>query len=390
MKLFVRGRKESFSILKNNIQPGEKVIWFHVASLGEFEQGLPIMKVVKELFPAHKILVSFFSPSGYENKKNASIADVTVYLPLDTPGNARKFLDLVNPSHVIFVKYDFWPNYLYELQKREIPAILVSGGFHRSQIFFKPYGEWMRKSLKSFDHFFVQNEESKGLLGSIGFTNATVSGDTRFDRVAGQLEMDNTLDFAPVFINGKQCIVAGSTWPEDEDLLGDFINSCGEEVKIIIAPHEIKPEKNRKLKERFSGAMLLSEANSTILKEKRLLIIDNIGMLGKLYSYADVAYVGGAAGKTGLHNILEPATFGVPIVIGKNFDRFPEAQQLQKLAGLYSAATKEELSEVMEKLLQQKDFREKTGMIAGHFISSGKGATAIITSFIKENYVKSS
>lgn len=391
MKLFVKGRKDSFSIIKEKIRPGDEVIWFHVASLGEYEQGLPIMEVVRSLFPTHKILISFFSPSGYENKKNASIADATVYLPLDTPKNAEEFIDLVNPGLVVFVKYDFWPNYLHELQKRDIPALLVSGSFRGNQIFFRSYGEWMRQSLQAFDHFFVQNEESQQLLNSIGFGNVTVSGDTRFDRVARQLEMDNNLQFAEEFINGKKCVVAGSTWPEDDDLLEDFIKSSGDDVKFIIAPHEIKPDKNRKLLKRFNpGAVLLSEKDKVKLMTKRVLIIDNIGMLSKLYSYADIAYVGGAAGTTGLHNILEAATFGVPVVIGPNFKKFPEAGKLQKLAGLYSAGTKKELSEIMKKFLNSKEFRERTGFISGHFIASGKGATGIIGSYIKENYVKSS
>lgn len=390
MKLFVNGRKQSFTILREKIHPEDQVVWFHVASLGEYEQGLPIMEAVKDLFPTHKIVISFFSPSGFENKKNNSIADAVVYLPLDTPGNAKDFIELLHPSLVIFVKYDFWPNYLQEILKRKIPAILVSGGFRANQIFFKSYGEWMRKSLKAFDHFFVQNEESEELLNSIGFSNVTVSGDTRFDRVARQLEMNNELDFAEDFIDGKKCIVAGSTWPEDEDLLEKFINSGGDDVKFIIAPHEIKSEKIQKLKKRFNKSVLLSEKDSFILKDQRILIIDNIGMLGKLYSYADVAYVGGAAGTTGLHNILEPATFGIPIVIGKNFEKFPEARNLQKIAGLYSASTKKELYSIMTRLLKDDSFRENTGMIAGHFIASAKGATSIITSFLKEKYVKSS
>jgi 3-deoxy-D-manno-octulosonic-acid transferase len=390
MKLFVEGRRQSFSILKEKIKPEDRVVWFHVASLGEYEQGLPIMEAVKELFPLHKIVISFFSPSGYENKKNTPIADAVVYLPLDTPSNAKDFVELLQPSMAIFVKYDIWPNYLQEIRKRKIPALLISGGFRANQIFFKSYGKWMKDSLRAFDHFFVQNEESGTLLKSIGFSNVTVSGDTRFDRVARQLEMNNVLDFAEDFIDGKICIVAGSTWPEDEELLEDLIRNSGDHVKFIIAPHEIKTEKILKLKKRFSSAILLSEKNNSFLKEHRILIIDNIGMLSKLYSYADIAYVGGAAGKTGLHNILEPATFGIPIVIGPNFEKFPEAKRLQKIAGLYSAASKEELNVIMEKFLSDENFREKTGMIAGHFIASATGATRIITSYLQENYVKSS
>lgn len=390
MKLFVKGRKQSFSILKEKISPNDKVVWFHVASLGEYEQGLPIMEAITELLPSHKIVISFFSPSGYENKKNSPIADAVIYLPLDTPSNAKDFLELLQLDLVIFVKYDIWPNYLQEIRKRKIPALLISGGFRPNQIFFKSYGEWMRKSLTAFDHFFVQNERSGELLNSIGFSNVTISGDTRFDRVTRQLEMNNELKFAEDFINGKKCIVAGSTWPEDDDLLEDFIKNSDEDVKFIIAPHEIKSEKLQKLKKRFNRSILLSEKENFVLKDQRVLIIDNIGMLSKLYSYADIAYVGGAAGKTGLHNILEPATFGIPIVIGKNFEKFPEAKKLEKIAGLYSAGSSNDLNNIMKRFLQDENFRDKTGMIAGHFIASGTGATRIIASYIKENYVKTS
>src|SRR5690606_18744556 len=213
MKQFIEGRRESFSILENIIDKEDKVIWFHMASLGEFEQGVPILKLVRDLYPKHKIVISFFSPSGYEQKKKTPLADAVVYLPLDTVDNAERFIDLVHPELVIFIKYEFWPNYLKELSKRKIRTLLVSGGFRQDQLFFKSYGSWMRRSLESFEHFFVQNKESEKLLNSIGFENVTVSGDTRFDRVAAQLQQNNKLDFIEEFLSGKLCIVAGSTWP---------------------------------------------------------------------------------------------------------------------------------------------------------------------------------
>lgn len=386
MKLFVEGRKEVFEKLKKDIQAGDKILWFHAASLGEFEQAVPVMEVIKKDFPQHKILVTFFSPSGYENKKNHPLADIITYLPLDTKKNARKFLDLVNPEMAFFVKYEIWPNFLAELKERQIRSFLISGGFRKDQIFFKSYGGWMRKALQSFEHFFVQNKESKDLLNSIGFSNVDISGDTRFDRVSRQIEYDNQLDFVEEFLQKETCIVAGSTWPEDDALLVPFINSTSEKAKFIIAPHEIKPEKISTLQAKIAKKTLLySQKEGKDLSKYEVLILDTIGLLSKVYSYADIAYVGGAAGNTGLHNILEPATFGVPIIIGENFDKFPEAKQLQKLAGLFAVASEAELKSVLEKLLKDEEFRKKTGMIAGHFINSNTGATAMIRNYLLKN-----
>ena len=383
------GRKETFPILHSKLKREDAVIWFHMASLGEFEQGLPIIEVVKKLFPHHKILVSFFSPSGFEIKKNSPVADAVVYLPLDTKKNVRQFLDAAHLELAIFIKYEFWPNYLNELKSRNITSLLVSGGFRENQIFFKSYGGWMKKSLGTFEHFFVQNQISKELLNSIGFQNVTLSGDTRFDRVANQIEQDNSLDFIEAFKGRKLCVVAGSTWPEDEALLEDFINRSSNETKFIIAPHNIKPDQIKSFKERLNKKTILySEKENKNLSNYQVFIIDTIGLLSKIYSYADIAYVGGAAGNTGLHNILEPATFGIPIVTGNNFDKFPEAKQLQELAGLYSVSTKEELAQILSKLLNDDNFRAQTGQISGHFINTNTGATRIVESYLKNNYVK--
>ncbi|MGM0391249.1 MAG: 3-deoxy-D-manno-octulosonic acid transferase [Bacteroidota bacterium] len=385
MKLFVNGRKETFPTLKSKLNEQDRTIWFHMASLGEFEQGVPIIEVVKNQYPNHKIVVSFFSPSGYEIKKNTPLADAVVYLPLDTRKNVSKFLNLVHPEIAIFIKYEFWPNYLKELKSRNIRTLLVSGGFRKDQLFFKPFGSWMRKSLETFEHFFVQNATSKELLYSIGFKNVTLSGDTRFDRVSHQIEQDNTLDFAEEFKNGKLCIVAGSTWPEDESLFEDFINQSAGDVKFILAPHQIKPDQIKRFKEKLNKKTLLySERQNKNLADYNILIIDTIGLLTKIYSYADIAYVGGAAGTTGLHNILEPATFGVPVVIGKNFDKFPEAKQLQQLAGLFTVKDKDELNEVFTKLITDESFRKKTGMIGAHFINSNTGATRIFSRYLEK------
>jgi len=389
MKKFVDGRKETLSILNSKLKEEDAVIWFHMASLGEFEQGLPIIEVVKKLFPHHKILVSFFSPSGYEIKKDSPVSDAVVYLPLDTKKNVKRFLDAAHPELAIFIKYEFWPNYLNELKSRNITSLLVSGGFRENQVFFKSYGGWIKKSLGTFEHFFVQNQISKNLLNSIGFQNVTLSGDTRFDRVSNQIGQDNRLDFIEAFKDNKMCVVAGSTWPEDEALLEDFINRSSNGTKFIIAPHNIKPDQIRSFKERLNKKTILySEKEGKNPSNYQVFIIDTIGLLSKIYSYADIAYVGGAAGNTGLHNILEPATFGIPIVTGNNFDKFPEAKQLQELAGLYSVSTKEELAQILSKLLTDDNFRIKTGMIAGDFISTNTGATRIVERYLRNNYVK--
>lgn len=377
-----------FEILQQKISSPDKTIWFHCASLGEFEQGVPIMEAMRKLKPNLKIVVSFFSPSGFEIKKNTPLADAVVYLPMDTPSNAKKFIAAVHPSLAIFVKYEFWPNYLFELQKKNIRTLLVSGIFRENQIFFKPYGGFMRKALTTFEHFFVQDENSEKLLQNIGFKNTTISGDTRFDRVSHQIEMDNTLKFAEEFKGNSLCIVCGSTWPEDEAVLLDYINAAPENVKFIIAPHKIETDKITAFSKRIvKKTVLYSHKDEVNISEYSVLIIDCIGLLSKLYNYADIAYVGGAMGKTGLHNILEPATFGLPIVIGKHYQEFPEAIRLQDLAGLYSIENASECEEIFNKLLQDTSFRNKTGMISGHFVNKNVGATAKIIDYI-DNYLK--
>lgn len=379
MKLFVNGRKDVFEILQRQIAVSDKTIWVHCASLGEFEQGVPIMEEIKRTKPEYKIVVSFFSPSGYEVKKNSPIADVVAYLPMDTPSNAKRFIEAIHPSLAIFVKYEIWPNYLFELQKKKIPSILISALFRENQIFFKSYGGFMRRALFTFYKYFVQDENSKQLLNSIGLKNVTISGDTRFDRVSNQLTMNNTLPFARDFKGNSISIVCGSTWPEDETVLLDFINSASEEVKFIIAPHKIESHKIEEFRKRINKKTVLhSEKDDVNLSEYNVLIIDCIGLLSKLYSYADIAYVGGAMGTTGLHNILEPATFAIPIVIGKNYDKFPEAETLKKSGGLFVVEDTEECTAILNKLVLDGSLREEAGKIAGIFIKQNIGATSII------------
>ena len=385
MSLFVYGRKTVFNTLKETILPDDKTIWFHCASLGEYEQGVPIMEKIKELFPNYKIIVTFFSPSGFEVKKNSTLANTIIYLPIDTVSNAKIFIELAHPSLAIFIKYEFWPNYLFQLKEKNISTLLVSGLFRKDQLFFKPYGGFMRKVLNSFDHFFVQDETSKVLLNNINIKETTVSGDTRFDRVSNQLLQDNNIAFISEFKQNNLCIVCGSTWPEDEAVLIDYINKAPDDVKFIIAPHEINASKIESFRKNIQKqSSLFSKNEETNIAEYKVLIIDTVGLLTKIYSYADIAYIGGGMGDTGLHNILEPATFGVPIVIGNHFVKFPEAKELKELKGLFSISNATECSKILEKLVTDKNARIESGKIAKKFIENNKGATNTTMNYIKQ------
>ena len=385
IKLFVEGRKSVFEILESKINATDKTIWFHAASLGEYEQGLPVIERIKEKFPSHKIVLTFFSPSGYEVRKNNLVADVTVYLPLDTKKNALQFLSIVRPEMVFFIKYEYWPNYLTELRKLGIPTYLISGIFRKNQLFFKWYGGFYRTALNTFTYFFVQNESSKKLLLELGKTNVAVSGDTRFDRVASILEKDNSLDFIETFKNDTLTIVAGSSWPKDENLLVDYINQTSEKIKFIIAPHNIKEEQIQELKNSISKRVVLfSEKSNKNLADFDVFIIDTIGILTKIYSYADIAYVGGGFGNPGVHNILEPATFGVPIVIGPNFSHFAEATALVNREGCISISNKKELMDAFSNLIANDNIRHEKGHICNTFVQMNKGATDIIMKKIND------
>ena len=383
MKLFLDGRKTVFETLKNKLNSSDKTIWFHAASLGEYEQGLPVIESIKEQFPKHKIIVTFFSPSGYEVRKNNTVADVTLYLPLDTIANAKQFIELVRPEMAFFIKYEYWPNYLNELKKNNIKTYLISGILRENQAFFKWYGGFYRNALKTFDYFFVQNESSKKLLQSIGFTNVKVSGDTRFDRVVSILERDNSLDFIEQFKDNKTTIVIGSSWPKDENLLVNYIDQSSDDVKFIIAPHNIKAEQIQELKKSITKkTVLFSEKEKVQLSEFNVFIIDTIGILTKIYSYADIAYVGGGFGNPGVHNILEPATFGVPVIIGPNYSHFAEATALVNMDGCISIQNQIQLNEAFDLLIQNEDERLEKGHICSTFVQMNKGATQTIMNYI--------
>jgi len=383
IKLFIDGKKNVFSILEEKIKDTDKTIWFHSASLGEYEQGLPVIEKIKEKYPLHKIVVTFFSPSGYEVRKNNTVTDVTIYLPLDTKKNAKRFLKLVHPEKAFFIKYEFWLNYLKELETSKTPTYLISGIFRDSQMFFKWYGGFYRKALKAFTYFFVQNESSKQKIEAIGFNNVIVSGDTRFDRVNAILERDNSLDYIEKFKNNQTTIIIGSSWPKDEALIAEYINQAPDNVKFIIAPHNIKTEQISNLKSQITkSSVLFSEKNNLDLSNYSVFIIDTIGLLTKIYSYGTIAYVGGGFGNPGIHNILEPATFGIPIIIGPNFSNFAEAVELVKLKGCTVISNSDELKNSFDQLINDGNFLKEKGQICKSYIQDNTGATNSIMKIV--------
>lgn len=385
LKQGVLGRKQTFTKLENAIKPHDKTFWFHCASLGEYEQGLPVFEALVAKQPNYKVVISFFSPSGFEIRKNAKIADVVVYMPLDTTANAKRFLDLVHPDYTLFVKYEIWPNVLHELKKRDLKAILISAVFRRDHSFFKWYGSYTKSALFSFNHIFTQDDNSKILLNTINYYKVSVSGDTRFDRVSNQLKVDNTVSFIEAFKDKKMCIAFGSTWPEDDKLFMNFINNYkNSDVKFIIAPHNVKSSYIASLKYQLQvKTICYSELHeNSNLADYKVFILDTIGYLSKVYSYADIAYVGGGAGTTGLHNILEPAVFGIPILIGKNYNKFPEAKVLISLGGVTSVASSSAFDSILEALLTDQKLRKKQGEITRTYITSNTGAVDKIMNYL--------
>ncbi|MDN3666149.1 3-deoxy-D-manno-octulosonic acid transferase [Algibacter miyuki] len=385
IKSGVMGRKNTFSILKKHIKNEDKTLWFHCASLGEYEQGLPVFKKLREHYKTHKIVLSFFSPSGYDIRKNSPIVDVVVYIPIDTQNNAKTFLDIVHPELTIFVKYDIWPNVLNELKRRQLRAILISAAFRKNQSYFKFYGKQLREALFAFEHIFTQNEISKTLLESINYNKVSVSGDTRFDRVISQLEQDNKLDFIETFKGENLCIVAGSTWPEGEKLITNYINTHPlKQVKFIVAPHNIKDNQIKQFQKNLNvESVLYSEKTEDTLKTAQVFIINAIGILSKIYNYADIAYVGGALGHTGLHNTLEPAVFGVPIIIGGNHKAFPEAQQMIDLKGMFAVENQSDFNKILTQLIENSTLRKSSGSKNDQFIKNNKGAVIQILDHLR-------
>ncbi|MET3881013.1 glycosyltransferase N-terminal domain-containing protein [Chitinophaga sp. OAE865] len=361
------------------------VIWIHAASLGEFEQGRPVLEAIRTTWPSYKILLTFFSPSGYEVRKDYKGADYVYYLPLDTSRNARDFLDIVQPVLAIFIKYEFWYHYLTTLYQRNIPTLLVSGIFRPDQVFFKGYGNMFRRLLRQLTHIFVQNDASLELLRGIGLQNGSVSGDTRFDRVAALLNEHRELPEISVFSGESRLIVAGSTWPADEKVLSDWWKEKGETgIKLILAPHEIHDSHVQSILALFPGAQLFSGLKNGDGKGSDVLIIDNIGMLTTLYRYAFITYVGGGFGKDGVHNVLEPAVYSKPVIIGPGFAKYFEAVELVSAGGALVVHNYRNLHTYMERLLADKTSYTNVAAIAGNYVAANKGATQKVLDYIQE------
>jgi 3-deoxy-D-manno-octulosonic-acid transferase len=377
-KLMLDGRR-GWETQVRNAQLKDQVVWVHCASLGEFEQGKPIIGSIKSQHPERQILVTFFSPSGFENSKDHAQADLVLYLPFDKHREVKRFLDLIRPKLAVFIKYEFWYNYLLELKAREIPAFLVSGIFRQDQKFFKRGWPFFRDMLSCFTHFYVQNEVSKELLNAIGLQNVSVSGDTRFDRVVEICKNPNRIELAEKFAVDKPVMVVGSSWPNDMEVLYPIINEAKLDMKYIIAPHEIGSLKIQKLLEGLHCEyQLFSEADKGSIPGASVLVIDNIGMLSSLYQYGNLAYVGGAFG-AGLHNILEAATFGMPILFGKGKDnhKYQEAIDLVSSGGAFEIQSSEEIIEIVKKLFSDAGALQKASQISASYAKDKAGATEL-------------
>lgn len=377
IKTMLKGEKECFDKLKS-INQNDKIAWFHCASLGEFEQGRPLLEEIKKHFPQHKILLSFYSPSGYEAKKDYSLADYIVYLPNDTRKNAKKFVSIVNPDLIFFIKYEFWYNYILELKGRRL--FQVSLILRENQYFFTWYGKWFAKQLKNFEHFFVQNQQTATLLNKIGYKNITISGDTRFDRVMTIANNAKSFPDIEKFCQGdKKIILAGSSWLADEKIIEKAIKNL--DIKLIIAPHIVEQSHINEIQELFPQAILYSELAEN-KKESNILIINCIGILSNLYQYCDIAYIGGGFG-VGIHNTLEAATFGKPICFGTNYQKFQEAIDLINLKAAYSISNEEELKEILSSLLSDKEKYEKSATASKNYVQEKVGACKKIIEHLK-------
>ena len=372
------GRRDLFKRMKQAIDPAARIVWVHAASLGEFEQGRPIIEQLRREHPEYKILLTFFSPSGYEIRKDYKGADYIFYLPLDTPRNARRFVEIAHPEIAVFVKYEFWLNLLGELRRRKVRTYVVSAIFRPDSIFFKPYGGMWRQALEAFEAMFVQNEESKRLLGELGFDNAVVAGDTRFDRVAEIAQAARKIETIERFKGDGRLFVAGSTWGPDEELLIRLMND-NPEVKFVVAPHEMEESRIAKLLQqtRGGGVRYTACGPDTDFGEKQLLVLDTVGVLSSVYGYATWGYIGGGFG-VGIHNTLEAATFGLPIAFGPNYRKFKEARDLATLGAACPVEDYEQLAEWFAPLRDDAEFLQKTSRIARDYTTSHQGATALI------------
>ena len=377
-RLLRKGQHNAFKLLKEKVDPDGGYVWFHAASLGEFEQGRPVMEQLKSEQPDTKILLTFFSPSGYEVRKNYAGADIVSYLPLDTPANAARFIKLVKPSKAIFIKYEFWPNYLLALQDAQVPVFSISAIFRPEQLFFKGYGKWYLRLLSSFSHIFVQDKVSLDLLEKYQIKNASVCGDTRFDRVYDLFTQAKQLPLIEEFVRGaKHVIVAGSTWPKDEELLVQYLK-LHPDVKLILAPHEVHASHISGISGLLDGKFVrYSEATPENVKTTNCLVVDVIGILSSIYRYANVAYIGGGFG-VGIHNTLEAAVYGIPVVFGPNYLKFREARELIAVGGAFSIPDYVILEAQLDLLLKDS----QAGKMAGEYVKQNTGATGQICKYL--------
>ena len=369
----VKGHREAYDLLKSKIDRNARYIWFHAASLGEFEQGRPLIERIRKEYPQYKILQTFFSPSGYEVRKNYDGADIVCYLPMDTPGNAKKFVDLVNPSMVFFVKYEFWQNYLNALYNKGIPVYSVSSIFRPNQIFFRWYGKSYRQVLKTFEHLFVQNEESKKLLENIGVMNTTVVGDTRFDRVLDICAAAKQLPLVQKFKGNALTFVAGSSWGPDEDIFIRYFNAHPE-MKLIIAPHVVNDSHMKEIMSKLQRPCIrYTQATEENVQQADCLIIDCYGLLSSIYRYGEISYIGGGFG-VGIHNVLEAAVYSIPVIFGPNNKKFREAQHLLANKGGFEINGYEDFEVLMDKFLTDEVYLQASGQAAGDYVKNNSGA----------------
>jgi 3-deoxy-D-manno-octulosonic-acid transferase len=381
-RLWVRGRQAKPWMAE---PPGSKTIWMHCASLGEFEQGRPVLEALKAQYPAYRIVLSFFSPSGYAVKKDYAGADAVYYLPMDGKGNAAAFITAVNPALVVWVKYEYWYYYLTALKQKSIPVLLISAVFRQNQPFFTWYGGVWKQMLSCFTVLFVQNEASKELLASIGAGDkAVVTGDTRFDRVLQLAATAAPIPAVDAFCGSSKVLVAGSTWEEDEAELIHYVRAHPE-IKFIIAPHEIDAANLQEVKKEFKSAIFYSELEmSGSPAEAHVLIIDNIGMLSRLYRYAHITYVGGGFGSDGVHNVLEAAVYGKPVLFGPEYEKYIEAEGLVDCGGAFPIDNALELEKLMDELLADEGTLAAAGQSAANFVQQHAGAAKNIVSYIQE------
>lgn len=381
-KEWITGRKNWYEELKQKINPADKIVWVHCASAGEFEQGKPVIEEIKKIYPDHKVLVSFFSPSGYGAGKKYSHADFITYLPADTRWNAKRFIELVKPELGIFVKYEYWYHHLSVAAFHHIPVLMVSAIFRKEQLFFKWYGKIYRQMLLLFRQVFVQDEASMKILKDHAVTHCVISGDTRFDRVKKITESFSEIPLIKEWIGNELVIVAGSTWPEDENILSEYLKN--KSIKLIVAPHEINESHLKQIERLFPDAIRYSTlAHSQ--NNSRVLIIDNMGMLSRLYHYATITYIGGGFNKSGIHNTLEAAVHGKPVLFGPNYQKFREARDLIATGGGFSISTAEEFKTKADHLLNDPQVLSKACNASKNYVESNLGATQKILQYIQEN-----